>query len=84
MGVNLNLNSEFRRWFDENDCLNYRDTKLAFMAAARIVAQDTIDTLHDYSTACAGLGKESVSPEQIYDRVAGSLLVYYTQVLNKE
>lgn len=84
MGKPLDLNEAFVHWFNEYDHLEYEDTKLAFMAAARIVAQDTIDTLRDYATACAGLNKENVTPEQIYDRVAGSLMVYYTQVLNKE
>ena len=84
MGQPLNLDSAFRYWFDENDCLSYGDTRLAFMAAARIVAQDTIETLRDYATACAGLGTESVTPEQIYDRAADNLMVYYTQILNKD
>lgn len=84
MGKPLDLDEAFVYWFDEYDHLEYEDTKLAFMAAARIVAQDTIDTLRDYATACAGLGTESVTPEQIYDRAADNLMVYYTQILNKD
>lgn len=84
MGQPLDLNESFVYWFNEHEHLEYEDTKLAFMAAAHIVAQDTIDTLRDYATACAGLEKENITPEQIYDRAAASLMVYYTQVLNKD
>ena len=91
MGQPLDLDEAFSKWNDdfigyETEYPNYATShlKVAFLAAARIVAQDTIDTLRDYATACAGLEKENITPEQIYDRAAKSLTVYYTQVLNKD
>lgn len=54
----------------------------AFIAGARDMAQDTLDTLGDYACACAGLEKESIKPEEVYDRAHSNLMTYYTQVLD--
>ncbi len=42
---------------------------------------DIIYTLRDFACATAGLPKESVSPEEIYDRVLDNLHYYVSGVL---
>lgn len=54
--------------------------KAAFEAGVKWAVQETLDTLGDYGTACAGLGSEQITPEEIYDRVAANLRVYYAQI----
>lgn len=54
----------------------------AYIAGAREMAQDTLDTLGDYACACAGLEPELITPETVYDRAEHSLHVYYTKILD--
>ena len=53
----------------------------AFIQGARVMAQDTVDTLGDYGTACSGLDQPRRNPTQCYDAARDSLMVYFTQVL---
>ena len=54
----------------------------AYIAGARSMAQDTLDTLGDYACALAGCEKELIGPEEVYDKAHISLMVYYTKVLD--
>ena len=53
----------------------------AFIQGARTMAQDTVDTLHDYGTALAGINDVVYNRTQAYDTAASNLAVYYTQIL---
>lgn len=54
----------------------------AYVAGARAMAQDTLDTLGDYACALAGLDPELIKPEEVYDRAHSNLMVYYTKILD--
>lgn len=54
----------------------------AYIAGARAMAQDTLDTLGDYACAVSGLDPELIKPEEVYDRAHSNLMVYYTKVLD--
>jgi hypothetical protein len=54
----------------------------AFGMGLRTAAQDSVDTLQQYATACAGLSAIGFTPEQKYDDAADSLLVYFTKALD--
>jgi hypothetical protein len=53
----------------------------AFIQGARIMAQDTIDTLRDYGTAVVAFDDLTYSCTQGFDMSADNLMTYYTQVL---
>ena len=53
----------------------------AFVQGARVMAQDTVDTLRDYGTAVAGIDAVCYTSEQAFDAAADNLMVYYTQIL---
>lgn len=53
----------------------------AFIQGARAMAQDTLDTLLDYGTACAGVDKDKYSLTDCFDKAHANLHIYYTQVL---
>jgi len=53
----------------------------AFIQGARAMAQDTLDTLLDYGTACAGVEKDKYSLTDCFDKAHANLHIYYTQVL---
>ena len=53
----------------------------AFVQGARVMAQDTVDTLRDYGTALSGIECQGVTPTQAYDDAADNLMTYYTQIL---
>ncbi len=86
--TNLNLKAEFRKYFNEIEGFGirserfYEEREAAFIAGARAMAQDTLDTLGDYACACAGLEPELIKPETVYDHAKYSLQVYYTKILD--
>ena len=55
----------------------------AYLAGARTLAQDSLDTLRDYGTAVAGCPEPRRNPTECYDAAADSLMVYYTQILDQ-
>ena len=84
----IDLKEEFRKYFDELEGNGirserfYDEREAAYIAGARAMAQDTLDTLGDYACACAGLEPELIKPETVYDRAEHSLQVYYTKILD--
>lgn len=54
----------------------------AYIAGARTMAQDTLDTLNDYACAVSGCKPEVMKPEEVYDRAHSNLMVYYTKILD--
>ena len=54
----------------------------AYIAGAKSMAQDTLDTLGDYACALAGCEKELIGPEEVYDKAHISLMVYYAQIFD--
>ncbi len=84
--TNLNLKAEFREYYLESFANRptgiYHELEAAYIAGAREMAQDTLDTLGDYACACAGLEPELIKPEEVYDRAEHSLQVYYTKILD--
>lgn len=88
MAKNIDLKEEFRKYFNELEGSGirserfYDEREAAFIAGARAMAQDTLDTLDDYACATAGLNPELIKPETVYDRVSHGLQVYYTVILN--
>jgi hypothetical protein len=85
---NIDLKEEFRKYFDELEGNGvrserfYNEREAAFIAGARAMAQDTLDTLGDYACACAGLKPELIKPETVYDRARLGLQVYYNMILD--
>lgn len=57
--------------------------RLAYMAGARMMAQDLLDTLADYAGAVEGLEPEMMTPSEVFDRARENLFAYTTQVLDK-
>jgi hypothetical protein len=55
----------------------------AYLAGARTMAQDSLDTLRDYGTAVAGCPEPKRNPTECYDAAADNLMVYYTQILDR-
>jgi hypothetical protein len=55
--------------------------KAAYIRGARDMAQDTLDTLQDYGTACAGVDPAKYSLTDCFDKAHANLHIYYTQVL---
>ena len=55
----------------------------AYLAGARTMAQDSLDTLRDYGTAVAGCPEPYRNPTECYDAAADSLMVYYTRILDQ-
>lgn len=55
----------------------------AYIAGARKMAQDTLDTLNDYACAVSGCKPEVIKPEEVYDRAHSNLMFYYTQILDE-
>jgi hypothetical protein len=55
----------------------------AYIAGAREMAMDTLDTLSDYACACAGLEPRLIKPETVYDQAESDLRIYYDKILDK-
>ena len=55
----------------------------AFIQGARIMAQDSVDTLRDYATVLAGIDEVCYTREQAFDVAAKNLEIYITHILNK-
>ena len=54
----------------------------AFYMGAKIIVQDTLDTLHDYSSFVSGITTPTYNPEQSFCNVADNLKIYYDKILN--
>lgn len=86
--TNIDLKKEFRKYFNELEGFGirserfYDEREAAYIAGARAMAQDTLDTLNDYACAVAGLEPELIKPEIVYDRAHSNLMVYYTKILD--
>jgi hypothetical protein len=55
--------------------------KAAYLHGVRVAAQDSVETLYDYATACAGLEPKLSTPEEDYDHSAEALNTYWCGVL---
>jgi hypothetical protein len=84
--TNLNLKAEFREYYLEAFANRpagiYDELEAAYIAGAREMAQDTLDTLGDYACACAGLEPRLIKPETVYDTAEADLMVYYAKILD--
>jgi len=56
--------------------------KQAYTLGLNTAAQDSLDTLRQYATACAGLPARVITAEEMYDTAAQNLMVYFSGVLN--
>ena len=54
--------------------------KAAYMQGAKIAAQDSVDTLRDYSTSLVGIGGFTYNPDEAYSACAVSLDCYWQDV----
>lgn len=87
--TNIDLKKEFRKYFNELEGFGirserfYDEREAAFIAGARAMAQDTLDTLNDYACAVSGCKPEVIKPEEVYDRAHSNLMFYYTQILDE-
>lgn len=72
-GDNPNLDETMKAWL-----------QAAFIQGARVMAQDTLDTLHDYGTAVSGINGVCLTGSQAFDSAASNLMLYYTQVLEDD
>jgi len=84
--TNLNLKAEFREYYLETFANRpagiYDELEAAYIAGAREMAQDTLDTLGDYACACAGLEPRLIKPETVYDQAEADLRLYYDKILD--
>ena len=86
--TNIDLKKEFRKYFNELEGFGirserfYDEREAAFIAGARAMAQDTLDTLGDYACACAGLEPRLIKPETVYDTAESDLQFYYNKILD--
>jgi hypothetical protein len=55
----------------------------AYMAGAKSMAQDMLNTLADYACAVEGLEPELLTPSDVYDRARENLHSYVTNVLKE-
>ena len=55
----------------------------AFIQGAKVMAQDSVDTLKDYATALAGIDEVCYTREQAFDVAAKNLTIYITHILEK-
>jgi hypothetical protein len=55
--------------------------KAAYLHGVRVAAQDSVETLLDYATACAGLEPKLSTLEEDYDHSAEALNTYWRGVL---
>lgn len=55
--------------------------KAAYLHGVQVAAQDSVETLLDYATACAGLEPKLSTLEEDYDRSAKELNIYWCDVL---
>ena len=85
--TNLDLKAEFREYYLESFANRpagiYDELEAAYIAGAREMAQDTLDTLGDYACACAGLEPRLIKPETVYDQAESDLRIYYDKILDK-
>ena len=62
----------------------YFDGCTDYHAGLRDMMYETLRTLGDFATSCAGLGSERMTPEEMFDRVARNLAAYYNAVLEEQ
>ena len=55
--------------------------RAAFLEGARIMAQDTLDTLGDYGTAVAGVDEPTYTATEMFDGARKNLEQYYRRVM---
>ena len=53
----------------------------AFIQGARVMAQDSVDTLRDYGTAVAGIDEVCYNRTEAFDASADNLMLYYTKII---
>lgn len=80
---------KLERFYDEHEGGMTNERIMQWMEAvyrqgARDMAQDTLDTLGDYACAVSGCEVPLRNPSQGYDAAHGSLMVYYTKVLDED
>lgn len=73
------------RFFDDmkrqNSEVEVMWLKAAFIQGARTMAQDTLNTLGDYSAAMAGVNNICYNSSQAFDVAHKNLMTYFTQIL---
>ncbi len=89
--TNLNLQEEFQKEFlnksyrygvmPDNRTIVLMES--AYIAGAKAMMRDTLDTLGDYACACAGLEPRLIKPETVYDNAEADLRIYYDKILDK-
>ena len=52
----------------------------AFLEGARVMAQDTLNTLGDYSVAVAYINEKHYTLSEAFDKAKDNLTVYFTQI----
>lgn len=55
--------------------------KAAFIQGSRVMAQDTLNTLGDYSADVAGISDICYNRSEAFDSSHKNLMTYYTQIL---
>lgn len=56
--------------------------KAAYLHGVRVAAEDSVEALLDYATACAGLEPKFSTLEEAYDHSAEELNAYWSNVLD--
>ena len=58
--------------------------KAAYLHGIHVASQDSVETLYDYATACAGLEAKLTTATEDYDSAAASLASYWCDVLKDD
>lgn len=87
MGKPIELEQTFDVWYHKNFgpevvTVSRGFLLAAYLAGARDMAQDTLDTLGDYGTAMCGVEAPLRNPTECFDAAHANLMVYYTRVLD--
>lgn len=78
---NINIEEEFDNWCRESEHIPDSELHDAYIAGARKMSQDTLDTLQDYSTAVCGLNEKCYNSNEAFGVAHKNLKMYYEQIL---
>lgn len=97
MNKEIDLNEKFLEYFHEQESFSLRSERFyneidaknlskwleaAFIQGARVMAQDSLDTLRQYATAMSGIDKPLLNTTQSFDSAADNLMIYYTRIFD--
>lgn len=77
-----NIDHAFNQYLESHNA-DHHTMRQCWRAAVQWMAQDILDTLGDYATACEGLPAQRMTHSQKYDDARENLSVYINQLLEE-